>query len=106
MGHAFIKGNNRSTSVASLVSRTVVRKIERSQGRRIAKVIGKKAARKLFMRAGGIIGRGVPLVGWGLTIYDIWANKEVIGTGLNFSAGGGDYYKLTSDPENGWKYIK
>jgi RHS repeat-associated protein len=71
-GHAFEVGRNKSTSVASVASRVVVRKVEQKIGKKVAAKIGEKAAGILFKRAGGFVGRAVPGVGWALTAYDVY----------------------------------
>lgn len=77
-GHGFEKGANKSTSVASVTSRVVVRKIEQKAGKQVAKAVGKKAARIFFMRAGGLLGRFIPGAGWALTAYDVYDNRGAI----------------------------
>ncbi|GEM_PF-4633073 len=94
-GHAFAVGKNKSTSVASIAARVTVRKIEKVAGKRNAKIVGEKAARIIFKRTGGALGRFVPVVGWGVTGYDIWDNKESINDALkSFGQGAEDYSKL------------
>ena len=78
-GHAFKAGVNKSTSVASVTTRVIVRKIEQKAGEKIAKAVGKKIAAKIFMRAGGLLGRAVPGAGWVLLAYDIYDNRADIG---------------------------
>ncbi|WP_168187460.1 DUF6443 domain-containing protein [Pedobacter sp. G11] len=105
--HAFAVGKNKRTSVASLASRVAVRKIEQKAGDRVAKAIGKKAARLVFKRLGGLVGRAIPGVGWAITASDAWEFRNEIGAGAKaFSAGAGDYYKLRANPETGWMYAK
>lgn len=106
-GHSFELGKNRSTSLASIASRVIIRKTEQKVRARVAKVIGGRTARKLFMRAGGALGRIIPGLGWGLTVYDVWENRQVIAVGAEtFSAGGADYYKLRSNPSTFYMYAK
>jgi len=70
-GHAFEVGRNKSTSIASVASRVIVRKIEKKFGTQIAKKIGEKAASVLLKRTGGLIGRAIPGAGWIMTGYDL-----------------------------------
>ncbi len=96
--HAFVVGKNKNTSVASLASRVAVRKLEQKAGKRVAKVIGKKAS-SFFKRLGGLIGRTVPGVSWTLTASDAWEYRAEIGEFMEgWSAGAARYYELRSNP--------
>jgi len=76
--------------------------------RRVIGVVSKKAAKKAGTAVlGRFLGRLIPGIGYGITAYDVWDNKEVIGGGLKaISAGAGDYYKLRSDPNTFYMYAK
>ncbi|KIO76865.1 hypothetical protein TH53_12205 [Pedobacter lusitanus] len=76
--------------------------------RKAVGLVSKRLARKIGTNVvGRFLGRLVPYVGWSITAYDIWENKEAIGVGMKaFSAGGGDYYKLRSNPSTFYMYAK
>jgi len=71
-GHAFEAGVNKSTSVASITTRVIVKKIGENGGEKLlAKAVGKQVAKRFFMRAGGFLGRLIPGVGWVLFATDV-----------------------------------
>lgn len=100
-GHAFEKGANRNTSLASVTSRVIVKKAGEKGGEKLlAKAVGKKAAQKFFMRAGGVIGRRlIPGAGWALLIKDIWDNRDFLKSTI--STGAKDFYDYNERARQG-----
>ncbi|MNE23782.1 hypothetical protein D3C80_1170530 [compost metagenome] len=59
--------------------------------RKVVRVVSKKLAKRVGTRVvGRFLGRLVPYVGWALTAYDVYENKEDIGGALNEWKGGKD----------------
>ena len=92
-GHGFKSGMHKNTSVASIVLR-------KSAPQKINKIVGKTAGNWIAKQAGtktvgGILGRTLPGVGWGVTAYDI--TTEII---IPMSEGAALYHKSNENSGN------
>ncbi len=71
-GKAFVLGKHTKTSVASILFRYGAQRTRKIVEKRVKNVAVKKAAEKVLMRAGGLLGRFVPVVGWALLAKDVY----------------------------------
>lgn len=71
-GKAFVLGKHTETSVASIFFRYGVQRTRKVIEKKVKNVVVKKAAEKVLMRAGGLLGRFVPVVGWALLANDVY----------------------------------
>jgi hypothetical protein len=72
-----MKGATQGTSIAS---KTLSKAIPQTFTNTLGKQVGTKVATTVGTNViGRFLGRLVPYVGWGLTAYDVWDNREVIG---------------------------
>jgi len=78
-GHAFEAGKNKSTSVASVTTRVVVKKVTNYAAKKAKSKAAKTVVSFLSKRAGGFLGRLVPGAGYVLLGKDIWDNRADIG---------------------------
>ena len=79
IGKAFQAGKNTKTSPVSIASHYVLKKADEKVGKRVAKVVGHKAAAAIFKRGGSFLSRRlIPGIGWTLFAKDLYDNRKAI----------------------------